>query len=53
MSLVNLYQDQAMRLLGGWQKRLPAAERASSMRSLTQDPAIASLGRRLRALSSG
>jgi serine/threonine protein kinase/tetratricopeptide (TPR) repeat protein len=50
VSLVTRYQDQAMRLLGEWQKKLPAAERAGSMRSLTQDPAMAILRRRLRAL---
>jgi hypothetical protein len=53
VSLVNRYQDQAMRLLGQWQKKLPAAERAGSMRSLTQDPAMASLRRRLRSLPGG
>jgi serine/threonine protein kinase/lipoprotein NlpI len=53
VSLVNRYQDQAMRLLGQWQRRLPVAERAGSLRSLTQDPAMASLGRRLRSLPGG
>jgi tetratricopeptide (TPR) repeat protein len=53
VSLVNRYQDQAMRLLGEWQKQLPAAERAGSMRNLTQDPAMASLKRRLRSLPGG
>jgi tetratricopeptide (TPR) repeat protein len=53
VSLVSRYQDQAMRLLGEWQTKLPAAERAMSLRNLTQDPAMASLGRRLRSLSGG
>jgi tetratricopeptide (TPR) repeat protein len=53
VSLVSRYQDQAMRLLGEWQRKLPAAERAGSLRNLTQDPAMASLGRRLRSLSGG
>jgi serine/threonine protein kinase/lipoprotein NlpI len=53
VSLVNRYQDQAMRLLGQWQKGLPAAERSSSLRDLLADPAMASLRRRLRILSGG
>jgi tetratricopeptide (TPR) repeat protein len=53
VSLVNRYQDQAMQLLGEWQKKLPAPERAGSLRNLTQDPAMASLRRRLRSLPGG
>jgi serine/threonine protein kinase/tetratricopeptide (TPR) repeat protein len=53
VSQVNRYQDQAMRLLGQWQNRLPAAERARALRDLLADPAMASLRRRLRILSGG
>ena len=53
MSLVNRYQDQARTLLGEWQKKLPAAERAGSLRNLKQDPAMAALGRPLHSLSAG
>ena len=44
------YQDQAISLLGEWLKRLPAADRAASLRDLLQDPAMARLRRRLRSL---
>ena len=43
-------QDQAVKLLVEWLKRLPAAERAKSFRDLLEDPAMATLRRRLRAL---
>ena len=44
------YQDQAISLLGEWLKRLPAADRAASLRDLLQDPAMATLRHRLRSL---
>jgi hypothetical protein len=50
---VRLYtrnQDQAVKLLAEWLKRLPAADRDSSLRDLVQDPAMAPLSRRLRSL---
>jgi tetratricopeptide (TPR) repeat protein len=43
-------QDQAVNLLQEWLKRLPAADRATSLENLLQDPAMATLRRRLRAL---
>jgi serine/threonine protein kinase/tetratricopeptide (TPR) repeat protein len=43
-------QDQAVKLLGEWLKRLPPAERSSSLNSLLEDPAMATLRRRLRSL---
>jgi len=50
VSLFTRYQDQAMSLLREWLKRLPAAERASSLRDMQEDPAMAVLRRRLRSL---
>ena len=50
VSQVNRYQDQAMRLLAEWLKRLPPADRSAALRDLLQDPAMATLRRRLRAL---
>jgi tetratricopeptide (TPR) repeat protein len=52
VSLAAHYQDQAMRLLGEWYKRLPPGERSSALRDLLQDPAMATLRRRLKALES-
>jgi len=52
VSLFTRYQDQAIGLLREWLKRLPAAERASSLRDLQQDPAMAILRRRLRPLNT-
>jgi tetratricopeptide (TPR) repeat protein len=43
-------QDQAVKLLGEWLKRLPPAERSSSFQKLLQDPAMATLRHRLRSL---
>jgi tetratricopeptide (TPR) repeat protein len=43
-------QDQAVKLLAEWLKRLPAGERSSSLHNLLQDPAMATLRHRLRAL---
>ncbi len=48
--LFTRYQDQAMSLLREWLERLPAADRASSLRDLQEDPAMAILRRRLRSL---
>ena len=50
VSLFTQYQDQALSLLREWLKRLPAADRASSLRDLQEDPAMAVLRRRLRSL---
>jgi serine/threonine protein kinase/tetratricopeptide (TPR) repeat protein len=50
VSQVIHYQDQALRLLAEWHKRLPASERSSALRDLIQDPAMATLRRRLRSL---
>jgi serine/threonine protein kinase/tetratricopeptide (TPR) repeat protein len=43
-------QDQAVKLLAQWLKRLPAAERDSALRDLLQDSAMATLRHRLRSL---
>ena len=43
-------QDQAVKLLAEWLKRLPAADRAKSLGDLLQDPAMATLRHRMRAL---
>jgi serine/threonine protein kinase/tetratricopeptide (TPR) repeat protein len=43
-------EDQAVKLIGEWLKRLPLAERSSSLRSLLSDPVMATLRRRLRSL---
>jgi tetratricopeptide (TPR) repeat protein len=48
--LVTRNQDQAMKLLAEWVKRLPAADRDSSLRDLLQDPAMATLRHRMRSL---
>jgi tetratricopeptide (TPR) repeat protein len=52
--LVTRNQDQAVKLLAEWLKRLPAADRNSALRDLLQDPAkdpaMAPLRRRLRSL---
>jgi tetratricopeptide (TPR) repeat protein len=48
--LVSRYQDQATELVRQWLKRLPASERARSLRALFQDPAMATLRHRLRSL---
>jgi tetratricopeptide (TPR) repeat protein len=48
--LVTRNQDQAVKLLAEWLKRLPAADRDSAFRDLLQDPAMAPLRRRLRSL---
>jgi eukaryotic-like serine/threonine-protein kinase len=48
--LVTRNQDQAVKLLAEWQKRLPAADRDSALRDLLQDPAMVPLHRRLRSL---
>ncbi len=50
VSLVNRYQAQATELARRWLKRIPAAERPRALRDLLQDPAMASLRRRLRSL---
>jgi tetratricopeptide (TPR) repeat protein len=44
------HQDQAVKLLAEWLRRLPPAERSSSFQKLLQDPAMATLRHRLRAL---
>ena len=41
-----------MKLLAEWLKRLPPASRDSSLRDLLQDPAMATLRRRLRSLEA-
>jgi tetratricopeptide (TPR) repeat protein len=46
--LVIRNQDQAVRLLAEWRKRLPAADRDSALRDLLHDPAMATLRHRLR-----
>ena len=48
--LVTRNQDQAVKLLAEWLKRLPAVDRESSLRDLLHDPAMAPLHRRLRSL---
>ncbi|MGO9924330.1 MAG: protein kinase domain-containing protein [Isosphaeraceae bacterium] len=50
VSLFTRYQDRAMSLLREWLKRLPAGDRAPSLRDLQEDPAMAILRRRLRSL---
>jgi tetratricopeptide (TPR) repeat protein len=50
MSETIRYQDQAIRLLREWQKRLPTTDRAASFRDLLQDPVMSTLRRRLRSL---
>jgi len=50
LSLFTRYQDQALSLLREWLKKKPASERASSLRDLQEDPAMAVLRRRLRSL---
>jgi serine/threonine protein kinase/tetratricopeptide (TPR) repeat protein len=44
------YQDEAIGLLREWLNLLPAADRASSIRDLKDDPAMAVLRHRLRSL---
>jgi hypothetical protein len=46
--LVTRTQDQAVKLLAEWRKRLPAADRDSALRDLLHDPAMAPLRRRVR-----
>jgi serine/threonine protein kinase/Tfp pilus assembly protein PilF len=48
-SLTTRYEDQAIRLLGEWFKRLPPAERSSAVGELLQDQAMSTLRRRLTA----
>jgi serine/threonine protein kinase/tetratricopeptide (TPR) repeat protein len=50
VTLVAYYQDQAVKLIDKWSRRLPAAEREQSLNKLLQDPAMATLRRRLRSL---
>ena len=50
VSLVNRYQGQAMELARRWLERIPPAERPRALRDLLQDPAMATLRRRLRSL---
>jgi tetratricopeptide (TPR) repeat protein len=50
VSLVTRYQDQATELVRRWLNRLPPTERARSLHDLLQDPAMATLRRRLRPL---
>ena len=50
--LATYYQDEAMKLLGEWLRRLPLASRDSSLRDLLQDRAMATLRRRLRSLEA-
>jgi serine/threonine protein kinase/tetratricopeptide (TPR) repeat protein len=47
---VTHYQDEAVTLLGEWLGHQPAAKREESLRELLQDPAMATLRRRLRSL---
>jgi len=53
VSLTAHYQEQAIRLLSEWFKRLPPADRSSSLRAAQEDPAMATVRRRLRSLELG
>jgi serine/threonine protein kinase/tetratricopeptide (TPR) repeat protein len=50
VTLVANYQDRAVKLIEKWSRRLPAAEREQSLNKLLEDPAMATLRRRLRSL---
>ena len=50
LRLVAREQDQAVKLLAEWRKRLPAADRDSALRDLLHDRAMVPLRRRLRSL---